>query len=232
MGRTDSEAAFQEFLKRIPSATNLAAAANASQQLEQQHQLHQQAQQLLGNVAAVASSGPASGVPPTALPDASAGFPGMPRVPSLDLLKQYVQLANAGISSQPVTKAESGGVPTRPTSSNPTSSGDGPTPRHGGANMQSAAFSTGTSLPPGALAGLPPPVDASALHAAQLTAALQGVPGLGPPSSSLLGLTPAAAAALQLGQLNTLRLGSGSGGMVSEEGGGGGEKTEYRRQRR
>lgn len=54
MGRTDSEAAFQEFLKRIPSATNLAAANNASQQLDQ-HQFHQHAQQLLAS-SAVASA--------------------------------------------------------------------------------------------------------------------------------------------------------------------------------
>jgi hypothetical protein len=230
MGRTDSEAAFQEFLKRIPSATNLAAAANASQQLEQQQQLAQQAQQLLGNAAAVASSAPASGPPPTALPDASAGFPGMPRVPSLDLLKQYVQLANAGISSQPAAKAESGGVPTRATSSNPTSSGDGPTPRHGGNHVQSATFSSGASIPPGSVPGLPTPVDASTLQAAQLSAALQGVPGLGPPSSSLLALNPAAAAAaLQLNTLNTLRMGSSSGGMVDKDTH---EKQEYRRQRR
>lgn len=83
MGRTDSEAAFQEFLKKIPSSSNLAAQAAAAQggsldaaqqlQLQQQALLQQQAQaQAYQDVA-----------------NAQAG--GIPRVPSLDLLRQQLQ---------------------------------------------------------------------------------------------------------------------------------------------
>jgi hypothetical protein len=72
--RTDSEAAFQEFLKRIPSATNLTAAAT---QLDPTSQLKSQNLQTT------------SSMPPSAegnLPS-SVGV-GMQRIPSMDFLKQ------------------------------------------------------------------------------------------------------------------------------------------------
>lgn len=97
-GRTDSEAAFQEFLKRIPSATNLAAGGGS--QFEPQ-QLQQQAQQLLASGAGAAAS--------TAIQEANGGVPGMPRVPSLDLLRQLViqNQLNQGFSApSAVVKAE------------------------------------------------------------------------------------------------------------------------------
>lgn len=76
------------------------------------------------------------------------------------------------------------------------------------------------------------PVDAAAFHAANLTAALQAVPGLSAPSANPLlaaGLTPsaAAAAALQLGQLGQLKL--GAVGSIDKDSL---EKAEVRRQRR
>lgn len=106
MGRTDSEAAFQEFLKRIPSATNLAAAANASQQLEHSQQLHQQAQLALHNGPGTSVAPPSSHAA-TSLPDVSSGLTGIPRVPSLDLLRQLViqnQLSHS--LNQPIVKSE------------------------------------------------------------------------------------------------------------------------------
>lgn len=100
-GRTDSEAAFQEFLKRIPSATNLA----ANQQYEPS-QLQQQAQQLLASGSAGANNVPAS------LPEAGQpGEGGMPRVPSLDVLRQLV-MQSPGFSAPPVSvKAEGSAGP-------------------------------------------------------------------------------------------------------------------------
>lgn len=98
-GRTDSEAAFQEFLKRIPSATNLAAAASG--QYEPQ-QLQQQAQQLLASGAGSAAA--------NAIQEANGGVPGMPRVPSLDLLRQLViqnQLQQGFSAPSSVVKSES-----------------------------------------------------------------------------------------------------------------------------
>eukprot|EP00191_Tetraselmis_sp_GSL018_P009420 CAMPEP_0177600556 /NCGR_PEP_ID=MMETSP0419_2-20121207/13711_1 /TAXON_ID=582737 /ORGANISM="Tetraselmis sp., Strain GSL018" /LENGTH=330 /DNA_ID=CAMNT_0019093607 /DNA_START=378 /DNA_END=1366 /DNA_ORIENTATION=- len=84
MGRTDSEAAFQEFLKKIPSSSNLAAVAQGNGttgldpaqqlQLQQQAFLQQQAQQMQAFQDAQASAGG-----------------GIPRVPSLDLLRQQLQ---------------------------------------------------------------------------------------------------------------------------------------------
>lgn len=121
MGRTDSEAAFQEFLKRIPSATNLAGGAGQNvdpAQLEahlQQHaqQLQQQAQQALqqtGNAAPV-SSGPASSAPESSTSGGGDAAPGqrngIPRVPSLDLLRQLVMNQQLGQSlGQSAVKTE------------------------------------------------------------------------------------------------------------------------------
>eukprot|EP00877_Chromochloris_zofingiensis_P002035 jgi/Chrzof1/11832/Cz06g11180.t1 len=200
MGRTDSEAAFQEFLKRIPSATNLAAAANASQQLEHSQQLHQQAQLALHNGPGTSVAPPSSHAA-TSLPDVSSGLTGIPRVPSLDLLRQLViqnQLSHS--LNQPIVKSE--------------------TP---------ASASIASTAPLGLSVA---PVDAAAFHAANLTAALQAVPGLSAPSANPLlaaGLTPsaAAAAALQLGQLGQLKL--GAVGSIDKDSL---EKAEVRRQRR
>lgn len=78
--RTDSESAFQEFLKRIPSASNLAAATN---QLDSAAQLPTNLQSQL--------QGAGSGVmfPSMSIGDlSSAASLGMPRVPSLEFLKQ------------------------------------------------------------------------------------------------------------------------------------------------
>lgn len=71
--RNDSEAAFQEFLKRIPSATNLAAAGGAALDAGA---LSATAQQLLSAGSGLVGDGN--------------GLTGMPRVPSLDLLRQLV----------------------------------------------------------------------------------------------------------------------------------------------
>jgi hypothetical protein len=96
--RTDSEAAFQEFLKRIPSATNLSAIGSAGGAQYEPGALQQTAQQLLGN---------------TSLPTAplntslnSDPAPSMPRVPSLDLLRQLVLQNSMGNSqSHPTASA-------------------------------------------------------------------------------------------------------------------------------
>ena len=77
--RTDSEAAFQEFLKRIPSASNLAAAAN---QLDAASASQLQ-QQLQGNAGGMLSS--------VSIGDMAGG--GMHRVPSLDFLKSIASLS-------------------------------------------------------------------------------------------------------------------------------------------
>lgn len=94
--RTDSEAAFMDFLKRIPSTSNLAAQASA-QGLDaaQQQQLVQTAQQMQ---AAQAQSGLASSsslaapLPGTLQEVGRLNVGGIPRVPSLDLLRQLVQV--------------------------------------------------------------------------------------------------------------------------------------------
>jgi hypothetical protein len=89
MGRTDSEAAFQEFLKRIPSATNLAA----------------------GGAGGAAAAGGLGDGPSGLGLSASASFAAIsdaglggsvPRVPSLDLLAKLVM---QGASSAPQTSA-------------------------------------------------------------------------------------------------------------------------------
>lgn len=89
------QAAFQEFLKRIPSATNL---ANGSCEPPPP-------------LPTALLAPPASGAP-----ESSAALPGMPRVPSLDVLRQLViqgQLQGQGFSqpSLPSAKAEPAAPP-------------------------------------------------------------------------------------------------------------------------
>jgi hypothetical protein len=105
MGRSDSEAAFQEFLKRIPSATNLASATNLDPaQLEAQLQHHAQQMQQVQH-AAPASSGPSSsGAPDSPSHSGGGDSGGIPRVPSLELLRQMVMSQQMG---PPAVKAES-----------------------------------------------------------------------------------------------------------------------------
>lgn len=87
--RTDSEAAFQDFLKRIPSTTNLAGQAdqlNPQQQLQLQHHVQQLQQNHLA--------------PNNEPPDATHhNIGGIPRVPSLDFLRQLMT-ANPAMSPQ------------------------------------------------------------------------------------------------------------------------------------
>mmetsp|Transcript_17271 Transcript_17271/g.37259 ORF Transcript_17271/g.37259 Transcript_17271/m.37259 type:complete len:361 (+) Transcript_17271:179-1261(+) len=177
MARTDSEAAFQEFLKRIPSASNLAAAAAASQldstsaaQLQQlQQQVQQQQQQ--------ASSSTATAVLPAgALSDVNgAGLGGIPRVPSLDFLRQL-----ASVQQQ------------------------------FGPGGPASTIKLENSTPPPAPLSLPglSPADLATLNASALSTALQAVPGLTtaghPLAAAALHNPAAAAAALQLTQLNRL----------------------------
>ncbi|CAL8460595.1 g124 [Coccomyxa elongata] len=96
--RTDSEAAFQDFLKRIPSTSNLAAQAQGLDQaqqlhLQQQVQQFQQAQQAGLHAAGSALTGGALGEV------GGLNVGGIPRVPSLDLLRQLVQV-NQTLSPQ------------------------------------------------------------------------------------------------------------------------------------
>jgi hypothetical protein len=104
MGRTDSEAAFQEFLKRIPSATNLAAAANASSAAAAAAAAAEAAPAL-----PISTSGSFSGAAEAAPLSAGGGAGGrMPRVASLDLLAKLVmQGASAAPQTLPV-KGEPG----------------------------------------------------------------------------------------------------------------------------
>eukprot|EP00879_Flechtneria_rotunda_P002753 GHRR01002962.1.p1 GENE.GHRR01002962.1~~GHRR01002962.1.p1 ORF type:complete len:385 (+),score=147.10 GHRR01002962.1:290-1444(+) len=192
MGRTDSEAAFQEFLKRIPSATNLAAAAS---QYEPQLQ---QAQQLL-----------AGGGASTALPF-SGGIPestngnSMPRVPSLDLLRQLVLQNQLGQGhSQGMVKSE---VPPAA----PLSSGGGHVP----------PMSMAPNIEPNSLSALGASV--SGLTAAAAAAAAAANPNL-----LVNPAAAAAAAALQLQNLGPMRLSSSSAPERDSM-----DKSESRRQRR
>jgi hypothetical protein len=145
MGRTDSEAAFQEFLKRIPSATNLAGGAGQNvdpAQLEahlQQHaqQLQQQAQQALhqtGNAAPV-SSGPASSAPESSTSGGGDAPPGprngIPRVPSLDLLRQLVMNQQLSLGQSAVkTEPQSNPAPAAAASGAPLVPGARAMPAH------------------------------------------------------------------------------------------------------
>lgn len=96
--RTDSEAAFQEFLKRIPSATNLSAVGSAGGAQYEPGALQQTAQQLLGG-----SNLPTAPLNTSLNHDPA---PSMPRVPSLDLLRQLVLQNSMGNSlSQPSASA-------------------------------------------------------------------------------------------------------------------------------
>ena len=101
--RTDSEQAFQDFLKRIPSASNLASQSlDQAQhlQLQQQVQHFQQAQQ--------AGLGAANTFPSTSLGEVGTlHVGGIPRVPSLDLLRQLVN-ANQSVSPQSAKPSSSG----------------------------------------------------------------------------------------------------------------------------
>lgn len=88
--RTDSEAAFQDFLKRIPSTTNLAGQAeqlNPQQQLQLQQHVQHLTQQ--------------SHLPPSSEnQDATHhNIGGIPRVPSLDFLRQLMNV-NPAVSPQ------------------------------------------------------------------------------------------------------------------------------------
>jgi hypothetical protein len=207
MGRTDSEAAFQEFLKRIPSATNLAAAAGQTLDQQQQAQFQQQVQQLQQHALQHAATQNASSTPPpssslpsSSLPQSAAaaaaagGLSALHRVPSLDLIRQLVSVNNHGFSqalAQPAVKPDA---------------------------------------PPQALSVSP--ADLASLSASgALTAALQAgssMPGAGTNQLSG-GLTPAAAAAaLQLGQLGQLRFGAAAQQVDKETV----EKAEIRRARR
>ncbi|KAK9827653.1 hypothetical protein WJX81_004026 [Elliptochloris bilobata] len=93
--RTDSEAAFMDFLKRIPSTSNLAAQASA-QGLDaaQQQQLMQTAQHMQAAQASGLASSSSLGAPLAGqLQEVGRlNVGGIPRVPSLDLLRQLVQV--------------------------------------------------------------------------------------------------------------------------------------------
>ena len=208
MGRTDSEAAFQEFLKRIPSATNLAAAAGQSLDQQQhaqfQQQVHQLQQQALQQAAAATNSQiaastppPISSIPTSSLPQAAAAavaagnLSALHRVPSLDLIRQLV-VNNHGFTqamAQPPAKPDA----------------------------SPAALAVG-------------PADLAALSASTLTALQAGSLSGGVPHPLTGGLTPAAAAAaaLQLGQLGQLRFGAPAQPADKESA----EKAELRRARR
>ncbi|KAL3146365.1 hypothetical protein ABBQ32_003053 [Trebouxia sp. C0010 RCD-2024] len=88
--RTDSEAAFQDFLKRIPSTTNLAGQAeqlNPQQQLQlQQHVQHLTQQSQLPSISDQQDA-------------THHNIGGIPRVPSLDFLRQLMNV-NPTVSPQ------------------------------------------------------------------------------------------------------------------------------------
>lgn len=104
--RTDSESAFQEWLKRIPSHSNLSDKLDIPQGLQMlnQYQAAHQYQNLQNG-----SQGPSTLQAPEGL---SVGTSPMPRVPSLDLLRQLVaQTSNANPGSAiPVSAAGVGPV--------------------------------------------------------------------------------------------------------------------------
>jgi len=232
MGRTDSEAAFQEFLKKIPSSSNLAAQAaaqggqlDAAQQLQLQQQALQMQQAQAQAYQDVANA-------------QAAGAGGIPRVPSLDLLRQQLQhlqtLQQLNFQNPP---SSASGMPNvsapqalRGSAGLVTSVLD---PSHMHASMafppsslhQSAALAS-LSMPAGTSMPLPiAPVPS-------LPAILASLPGGTP--SALQG--PNAAALLQMGQLGQ---GGQQGGASSSMGGQGEgtdkesmEKAELRRKRR
>ncbi|GLI63991.1 hypothetical protein VaNZ11_007103 [Volvox africanus] len=199
MGRTDSEAAFQEFLKRIPSTTNLAAA-------------------VAENAGATSSQPVAStsALPSVVLSDvvtsAAAAVGGIPRVPSLELLRQLVHYPGSASSVPAATAAPSIKAEALPGSTGASAfrvpepadvlkaTGVPPLPAP-------VALPAAPPLPAGyPLPGIPVLSDLASL-AAVGGAALQGVPHFAAsPSPLTAALTPAAAAAaaLQLGQLGSL----------------------------
>lgn len=254
MGRTDSEAAFQEFLKRIPSTTNLAAAAS---QLEGQAQAAQVLLQSSGNSGGAtggAAPNPASSSAPAVATSAAALAPSLPtvplsttppdvpssaipRVPSLDFLRQLMAnnattqslVANAG---PPPVKLEA-----------PVATSAPALPAVDPVMPKPLALPPGSVPPPyvGMLPGLSPS-DLASLSAVgtNLSAALQAVPGFSsaaavaaagnPLAAAALNPAAAAAAALQLGQLGQLsRLTAQPGTMGDKETV---EKAEVRRARR
>jgi hypothetical protein len=250
MPRTDSEAAFQEFLKRIPSTANLtqaaAAAAAAGDSSSAAQALQQQVQQLTqavpapaaGSSAVIAPSSTTAALATAPLTDlVTSAVGGMPRVPSLDFLRQ-IMVSNqqfpppAASTTTPIIKPD------------PADALKGAAAAAAGAAGlaapmvlppgMSAALPAGYPLPAMGLTGLTPTDIASLTAAAtvgsNISAALQAVPGFqpgNPLAAAALNPAAAAAAALQLGQLGQLsRL---ANPVPDKEGD---EKAEFRRARR
>ena len=94
--RTDSEIAFQDWIKRIPSASNLASAAGGGGGGGGGGGVH------VGDDAAAAPA-PAGGSRGLAPPPSAGGLKvgGIPRVPSLDLLRQLVAVSGGPGSPPP-----------------------------------------------------------------------------------------------------------------------------------
>lgn len=227
MPRTDSEAAFQEFLKRIPSTANLtqaaAAAAAAGDSSSAAQALQQQVQQLTQAVPA-AAAGSSSAVAPSssvaALPSLVATAPltdlvtsavgGIPRVPSLDFLRQ-IMVSNQQFpppsSTPPIIKPDPGAADALKGAAAAAAASAGLT----APMVMPAALPAGYPLPAMGLTGLTPTDIASLTAAAtvgsNISAALQAVPGFqpgNPLAAAALNPAAAAAAALQLGQLGQL----------------------------
>ncbi len=212
MGRTDSEAAFQEFLKRIPSTTNLAAAVAESSQAAQQIASSQPT--------ASTSTAPTVG---SSLPDVvtAVAAAGIPRVPSLGLFRQLAFPAPALPTSHTAPAATSSNVKTEPPSAAASAAPPFRLPEPAEALKvapptlpapvalpAASPLPTPYSLPTAALTGIPALSDLASLSAVG-AAALQGVPAFATqpnPLAAAAGLTPAAAAAaaLQLGNLGQL----------------------------
>jgi hypothetical protein len=94
MRKSDSEAAFQEFLKRIPSSSNLGGGGLSSQ-------LHLDQLGSTNSLEAVAN----------------AGVLGLPRVPSVDFLRQLASVQhqmNSGVSSPGFRVEDAGGAAMHP----------------------------------------------------------------------------------------------------------------------
>lgn len=273
IGRTDSEAAFQEFLKRIPSTANLAAVAAASsvgdgsastaQSLQQHVQQLSQGAPVSGGGGMMmppppgSSGGPVSDLVTSSL---ALGIGGIPRVPSLDFLRQLMVSSNqqfaappAAASSTPPIKPEPAPAAAfRMAAEHHHAAGPGPDAVIKAAAAVAAAPHAGTSA--GALpAGYPLPTAASALGlpvglttdlasltaaavGSNLTAALAAVPGFqaaNPLVNGGLNPAAAAAAALQLGQLSRLATNTATSSQgAPERSGEFGEKAEVRRARR
>ncbi len=111
--RNDSENAFQDFLKRIPSTTNLAAQAGQHLDQQQQAQLQQQVQHFQQQSAQQQgiqySSAPGQ---PGSTGDTQQGA-AIPRVPSLDFLRQLVghQFQQSQYSQPHVVQPKQGNKP-------------------------------------------------------------------------------------------------------------------------